>query len=309
MSEALSTIFNILGLSGEHQSRLAGLQEAGRKIDFVYHYSDDGRDPRRAASQFDEFHAQLKIFSAEGETPRRFSAALWDHLAPRFVGWRPEFIEGVEARELGGVLTRVDQDIDARLGRTIPPDVREVSKDARARFDDLLFAYETGTWRDSRTPGEVRDELVFVASFDEKIRKVLYGSAREVDLRRTIEDYSPAREVAERTVPDSAFEARAYGAQLAKVSDLVERLRAAGVPVQAGLTFKAAPEKLPQTRSDELTPARAYVAPERIGSLAKRQSPSDADQYWRNVAQSASVATGISRTESLVQGTRRGRSI
>ena len=309
MSESLSTALNSLGLAGEQQSRLAGLQEAGRKIDFVYHYSDDGRDPRRAASQFDEFHAQLKAFSDEGDTSRRFAAALWDHLAPRFVSWRPEFIEGVEARDLGGVLTRLDQDIDARLGRTIPPDVRAVSQDVRSRFDDLLFAYETGTWRDSKTPGEVRDELVFVASFDEKIRNVLYGSAREVDLRKVIEDYSPAREAVERTVPESAFEARAYGAQLAKIYDPVDRLRAAGVPVQAGLTFKVAPERLPQTRSDDLTPSRAYVAPERKGNLAKRQPASEADQYWRDVAQSASVATGIGRTESLVQSTRRGRSI
>ena len=309
MSEALATALNSLGLSGAQQSRLAGLQEAGRKIDFVYHYTDDGRGSRQAANQFDEFHAKLKVFSDEGETPRRFSAALWDHLAPRFVGWRPEFIEGIEARELGGVLTRVDQDIDARLGRTIPPDVRLISQDVRSRFDDLLFAYETGTWRDSRTPGEARDELVFVASFDEKIRNVLYGSAREVDLSRVIEDYSPAREAVERTVPESAFEARAYGAQLAKISDLVDRLRAAGVPVQAGLTFKVAPERPPQTRSDDLTPSRAYVAPDRKGNLAKRDPASEADQYWRDVAQSASRNAGIGRTDSLAQNSRRGRSI
>jgi hypothetical protein len=308
MSESLSIALNSFGLSDVQIGRLTALQDAGRKIDFVYHYSDDGRDPRRAASQFDEFHSQLRVFSDEGEMPRRFAAALWDHLAPRFVGWRPEFIEGVEVRDLAGALTRLDQDIDARLGRAIPPDVREVSKDVRTRFDDLLFAYEAATWRDTRTPGEVRDELVFFASFDEKIRSVLYGNVREVDLRRIIEDYSPARD-AERTVPDSAFEARSYGAQLAKVSDLVERLRAAGVPVQAGLTFKAASERLPQARGDDLTPSRAYVAPERKGSLPKRQQPSDADQYWRNVAQSASVSTGIGRTESLVQGARRGRSI
>lgn len=308
MSEALSSALNSLGLSGEQQSRLAALQEAGRKIDFVYHYSDDGSDPRLAANQFDEFRGQLRAFSNEGETPRRFAAALWDHLVPRFVGWRPEFIEGVEARELGGVLTRLDQDIDTRLGRAIPPDVRAVSQDVRTRFDDLLFAYESAIWRDTRTPGEVRDELVFVASFDEKIRNVLYGSAREVDLRRTIEDYSPAREVA-RTVPDSAFEARAYGAQLAKVSDLVERLRAAGVPVQDGLTFNVAPERLPSTRSGDLTPSRVYVAPERKGSLTKRPHSSDADQYWRNVAQSASLSAGTGRTDSLAQNPRRGRSI
>jgi hypothetical protein len=309
LSEALSTTLNSLGLSGEQQSRLAALQEAGRKIDFVYHYTDDGSDPRQAASQFDEFRAQLKVFSDEGETPRRFAAALWDHLAPRFVGWRPEFIEGVEAREFGGVLTRLDQEIDARLGQTIPPDVRAVSQDVRTRFDDLVFAYEAATWRDTRTPGEVRDELVFIASFDEKIRNVLYGSAREIDLRKTIEDYNPAREVAKRTVPDSAFEARAYGAQLAKVSDLVERLRAAGVPVQAGVTFKVAPERLPQARSHDLTPSRAYVAPERKGNLPRRQQSSDADQYWRDVAQSASRSAGAGRTDSLAQNPRRGRSI
>ena len=309
MSEAVSTALNSLGLSGEQQGRLAALQEAGRKIDFVYHYSDDGSDPRRAANQFDEFHGQLRAFSNEGETPRRFAAALWDHLAPRFVGWRPEFIEGVEARELGGILTRLDWEIDARLGRTIPSDVRAVSQDVRTRFDDLLFAYEAATWRDTRTPGEVRDELVFVASFEEKIRNVLYGSAREVDLRRTIEDYSPAREVAGRSTPESVFEARAYEAQLAKVSDLVERLRAAGVPVQAGLTFKVAPERLLQARSDDLTPSRAYVAPQRNGSLAERQPASDADQYWRDIAQSASRSAGIGRTDSLAQNVRRGRSI
>jgi hypothetical protein len=308
MSEALSTALNSLGLSGEQQDRLTVLQEAGRKIDFVYHYTDDGRDPRREARQFDEFRAQLKAFSDEGEVPRRFAAALWDHLAPRFVGWRPEFIEGVEVRDLAGALTRLDQDIDARLGRAIPPDVRPISQDVRSRFDDLLFAYETGAWRDSRPPGEVRDELVFVASFDEKIRNVLYGSAREVDLRRTIEDYTPAREI-ERTVPDAAFEARAYGEHLAKISDLVDRLRVAGVPVQAGLTFKVASERLRQTRSDDLTQSRAYAAPERNGSRAKRPPPSDADQYWREVAQSANLGNGVGRTESLVQNSRRGRSI
>jgi hypothetical protein len=179
----------------------------------------------------------------------------------------------------------------------------------RTRFDDLLFAYEAATWRDTRTPGEVRDELVFVASFDEKIRNVLYGNAREVDLRRVIEDYSPVREAVERAVPDSAFEARAYEAQLAKIADLVGRLRAAGVPVQADLTFKVTPERLPQTRSDDLTPSPAYIARERGANSVKRQKPSDADQYWRDVAQSASLNTGIGRTESLVQGTRRGRSI
>jgi hypothetical protein len=309
MSEAISTTLNSLGLSGERQARLAALQEAGRKVDFVYHYSNDGRGSRQAANQFDEFHAKLKVFSDEGETPRRFAAALWDHLAPGFVGWRPDFIEGVEARELGGILTRMDQHIDARLGRAIPPEVRQVSQDVRIRFDDLLFAYESSTWRDTRTPGEVRDELVFVASFEEKIRNVLYGSAREVDLRRVIEDYSPAREAVERAVPDSAFEARAYGVQLAKISDLVERLRAAGVLVQAGLTFRAAPERLPQTRSDDLIPSRTYVAPERKGSLAKRQPASDADQYWRNVAQSASRSAELGRGELLAQNSRRGRSI
>src|ERR1700734_2055628 len=124
MSESLSEALRPLGLSDAQFAKLTALQEAGRKIDFVYHYSDDGSDPRRAANQFDEFHAQLKAFADEGDTPRRFATALWDHLAPRFVGWRPEFIEGVEARELGGVLTRLDQEIDTRLGRAIPPDVR-----------------------------------------------------------------------------------------------------------------------------------------------------------------------------------------
>jgi hypothetical protein len=312
MSENLSEALKTLGLSDAQTGRLAALQEAGRKIDFVYHYADDGSDPRRAAHQFDEFHRQLKALSEEGDVPRKFAAALWDHLTPRFVGWRPDFIEGVEARELGGVLTQMDQDIDARLGRAIPPELHFASQEVRTRFDDLLFAYEAGTWRDTRTPGEVRDELIFVAGLDEKIRNVLYGNTHTIDLRSTIENYHPLRGAGDRYQSDSTFEARAYEAQLAAVSDILDRLRTAGIEVHSGLAIKTRSE-MPQAFAEGLAedPVRA-----RQGRSFEREqrgtaSPPAADenQYWRGVAHTASTNTSVGRSESLVQSARHGRSL
>lgn len=312
MSENLSEVLKAAGLSDAQIDKLAALQEAGRKLDFIYHYADDGSDPRRASHQFDEFHRQLKALSEEGDVPRKFAAALWDHLAPRFVGWRPEFIEGVEARELGGVLSRLDQEIDTRLGRTILPEVRSASQEVRARSDDLLFAYEVGVSRDVRTPGEVRDELLFVASLDEKIRNVLYGRARTVDLRSTIEDYQPLRGAGDRSPSDSIFEARAYQTQLAAVSDILDRLRSAGIEVHSGLTIKTRSEATPESAAhlaDDSVRTRQGRSFEREQRVAASRPSADENQYWQGVAHAASVNTGIGRSESLVQGTRRGRSL
>jgi hypothetical protein len=312
MSESLSEALKTIGLSDAQIGKLATLQEAGRKLDFVYHHTDDGSDPRRAAYQFDEFHKQLKNFSEEGEVQRKFAAAVWERLAPRFVGWRPEFIEGVEARELGGVLSRLDQDIDERLGRVIGPEVRIASQDVRTRFDDLLFAYEVGASRDARTPGEVRDELVFVAALDEKIRNVLYGNARTIDLRSTIEDYQPLRGAEDRSQSDSTYEARAYQAHLASVADVLDRLRTAGIEVHSGLTMKTRSET-PPTFAEGLTAEPAQTRDgrsfEREQRVAASRPSADENQYWQGVAHAASVNTGIGRSESLVQGTRRGRSL
>ena len=61
MSENLSEVLKTIGLSDAQIGNLAALQEAGRKVDFLYHYADDGNDPRRAANQFDEFVGNLKI--------------------------------------------------------------------------------------------------------------------------------------------------------------------------------------------------------------------------------------------------------
>jgi len=312
MSENLSEVLKTGGLSDAQIGNLAALQEAGRKIDFLYHYAEDGSDPRRVAHQFDEFCRQLKTFSEEGEVQRKFAVALWDHLTPRFVGWRPDFVEGVEARELGGILTRLDQHIDARLGRNITPEVRSASQEARTRFDDLLFAYEVGAPRDARTPGEVRDELVFVASLDEKIRNVLYGSARTVDLRSTIEDHHPLRQAGDRYPLESAFETRAYHAQLAAVSDILDRLRAVGVEVHTGLTIKTRSEATQESAAhltEDTTRTRQGRSFERERRLAASPPSVDENQYWRGVAHAASTNTSVGRLESLVQSTRRGRSL
>jgi hypothetical protein len=311
MSESTSDALRPLGLSDAQIGKLTALQEAGREIDFVYHYADDGRDPRRSAHRFDEFIEKLKAFSEEGDVPRKVAAALWDHLVPRFVGWRPEFIEGVEAREFGGVLTRLDMDIDARLGRMIPPEVRSASQEVRTRFEDLLFAYEARSWRDTRTPGELQDELLFIANLDEKIRNVLYGSARAIDLRSTIDDYHPVRGEGGRYSSDSTFEARAYQTQLASIADTLNRLRMAGIEAHSGLTIRTRSET-PQAFAEGLTddPTRT-----RQGRSFEREqrvtlSPSaDETQYWRGVAHTASVNTGMSRSESQVQTKRRGRSL
>jgi hypothetical protein len=312
MSEALSATLKSLGLSDEQISKLAALQEAGRGIDFVYHYTDVGKDPRHEAVRFDEFHGQLKAFSEEGEVQRSFAAELWDHLTPRLVGWRPEFIEGVEARELGSVLIHLDQQIDAKLGRNIPQELRSASQEVRTRFDDLLFAYEAGSWRDARTSGEVRDELVFVASVDEKIRNVLYGNAYTVDLRKMIEEYSPVRQAGDRYLSDTGFEVRAYQAQLATVSDILDRLRAAGIEVHSGLTIKTLSEvreKSAALLADGPTRTAPVHSSERKQSAVASRPSADANRYWQDVAHSASIDTGIRRSESLVQSMRRGRSL
>lgn len=312
MSENFSEALKTIGLSDAQIDRLVALQEAGRKIDFAYHSTDDGRDPRRAAAQFDEFYGQIKVFSEEGNVAQKFAAALWDHLAPRFVGWRPEFIEGVEARELGGVLTRLDQGIDAKLGRAIPLELRVASQEVRAKFDDLLFAYEAGAWRDTRTPGEVRDELIFVAGLDEKIRNMLYGNARSIDLRSAIEDYHPSRVVGGGHQSDASFEVRAYQAQLASVADILDRLRTAGIEVHSGLTINSRSERrlaFSEGLADDHVYARHGRSFERAQRVAASRPAADEAQYWLGVAQAASVNTGTGRSESLVQSTRRGRSL
>ncbi|MBU6418757.1 MAG: hypothetical protein KGQ79_03420 [Proteobacteria bacterium] len=312
MSDSGSLAPNSLGLSNGQIDRLTTLQEAGRKLDFVYHYTDDGSDPRRVANQFDEFRSHLKAFAEEGEMPRHFAAALWDHLAPRFVGWRPEFIEGVEARHLTGILMRLDEHIDARLGRAIPQDLRAVSQEVRARFDDLLFLYESGEWRDTRTPGEVRDELVFVASLDEKIRNVLYGTTRDIDIRKTVEDNRTLRDVGGEHFAEAASEAKAYQTQLAKVSDILDRTRAAGVEVRAGLTFGEEVEKSRSATANAVraaTPARPVLSDKNMqrAAAAPRRPPANAETYWRDVARSASGEPVLQQSRSLAQPTRRGR--
>jgi hypothetical protein len=309
MSGTLTDTLKNLGLSDAQIGKLAALQETGRKLDFVYHATDDGRDPQQTASQFDDLRNRLATFAAEGAMTQQFAAALWDHLAPRFVGWRPGFIEGVEAQDLSGVLTRLDQAIDEKLGRDIPPDVREVSHALRTRFDDLLSAYEAGTWRDSRTSGEVRDALGFMASLDEKIRNVLYGNAREIDLSKTIEEYGSAREVGREQAFDNQFEARSYQAQLDMVSDILGRLRVAGIQLRADLNFVAPRETQEHARVDELAPTRSATARPRHDSQPIRRPSSDTEQYWRSVARSASTSPGISCSEALGQAVRRGRSI
>jgi len=309
MSETLTESLKTFGLSDAQIGKLTALQEAGRKLDFVYHATDDGRDPQRTAAEFDGFRNRLAAFSAEGAMPQQFAAALWGHLAPRFVGWRPEFIEGVEARNLGDVLTRLDQAIDAKLGRHISPEVREASQELRTRFDALLSAYEAGAWRDSRTSGEVRDALAFMASLDEKIRNVLYGNTREIDLGKTIEEYGSAREVGKEQVFDNQFEARGYQAQLNMVSDILDRLRDAGIQLRAGLNFVAPRERQVHARVDELAPTRSVTTRPRHDTQPIRRPSSDAEQYWRSVARSASTSPGMGRSETLSQTVRRGRSI
>ena len=305
--KSVSATLKTLGLSEDQAAKLAGLQETGRKIDFVYHHSDDGRDPKQTANQFADFRNRLAAFSAEGSLAQKFAAALWDHLTPRYVGWRPEFIEGVEAGSLGDVLTRLDQAIDVKLGRDIPAVVHEASREIRARFDDLLLAYETGSWRDTRTSGEVRDELAFVAAFDEKIRNVLYGNAREIDVRVTIEEVGLGRGVGRAGATEASFEARGYEAQLKTVSDVLDRLVTAGVKVRSGLTFVLPREMQPKIRTEEFLSERPAVARRRHEGQTSRRPLSEADQYWRGVAQSASTSSGAGRTESLAQAGRRGR--
>lgn len=311
MSDTVPDRLAQLGLSEGQIARLTEVQAAGRKIDFIYHYADDGSDPHRAASQFGEFHARLKAFAEEGEVPRQFSAALWDHLAPRFVGWRPAFIEGVEPRNLSGILVRLDEDIDARLDRNVPPDLRAVSQEARERFDDLLLLYESGAWRDTRTAGEVRDELVFVASLDEKIRNMLYGTAREIDVRRTIEDHRSAREAGREYFSEAAFESRSYQAQIARVSDLLDRMRAAGIEVHAGLTIGAPSGSLRQRVTGATREPASTRLPPSTKDIPKNTAvprPSaDAENYWCGVARSASDGAALGQSQSLAQVARRGR--
>jgi len=308
MSEVLSDTLKNLGLSDEQIGRLTALQEAGRNIDFVYHHTDDGHDPQHTADQFDDFRNRLAAFSAEGVVPQQFAAALWDHLAPRFVGWRPGFIEDVEVPNLGAALAYLDQAIDIKLGRHIPSEVREVSQAVRTRFDNLAFAYEAGAWRDERTSGEVRDDLAFLASLDEKIRNVLYSGAREVDLRKTIEELGLLRGVERRHVSDTVFEARGYEAQLNMVSDVLDRLGAVGVQVRAGVSFGAPQERIAQARANEWAAGPSMARGRGENQIARRPA-SDADRFWRSVAQSASVLPGGSRSESRGQNTRRGRAI
>lgn len=275
MSETLGVTLRNFGLSDEQAGKLTVLQEAGRKLDFVYHHTDDGRDPQHTADQFDEFHNRLAVFSAEGAVPQQFAAALWDHLAPRFVGWRPGFIEGVEARNLGDVLTWLDQAIDTKLGRHIPPEVREASQEVRVRFDDLLFAYEAGTWRDSRTSGEVRDTLAFMALLDEKIRNVLYGDTRIVDLRQMVLHGSVEQTIGRDLAAEIQAESQGYRANLASISDVVDRLRAAGIDVQTGPEQDAVRVMV---GSSTLANIRADLSEFRLG-IERRYDSVDPDSY------------------------------
>ncbi len=295
MSEAVSQPLRQQGLREGQIPTLVALQEAGRNIDFVYHYADDGTDPHRTGQQFDGFVQQLKKFSEESEVSRHFAAALWDHLTPRFVGWRPGFIEGLETGHLNEVLTRVDREIDVKLGFNIPEEIRSVSKEIRARFDDLLFAYETGVWKDSRTASDIREELVFIASFDEKIRNILYAGVREIDLRRTIEDVSGSRDVGKGQASEAAFEIKEYRSQLEKVSGFLDRIRMAGISVQAGLTVRTQMNLV----NADLTRREAPV---------DRDVSRDANQYWRGVGEATGRSTQLGRSQSLTQTARRGRS-
>jgi hypothetical protein len=302
MSSTLVDLLKSHGLSEEQGRTLVTLQKQGRELDFVYHFTDDGRDALSRGEAFDRFLEGLKSFASEGTTSKDLAAALWDHLAPCFVGWQPDFAEGVETRHRTILLNQVDQLIDAQLGRDVPQEVRAVSRELRERFDDLTFQYEAGTWRDSRTAGEVRDELHLVASLDEKIRSVLYGTARTVDLMLVPEDLAAARQLA-------AVDARSE----AVVSDLVVRLRTSGIEVKARSISLSEGEG--PSRSDAVVDrgvgGRQLRAGVSAGYTRPRVSPSpstDAAAYWRNVAKQA-PGQATSRENSLVQPVRRGRSI
>ncbi len=305
------------GLSDRQVGELTALQEQGRGIDFRYHFTDDGRDPLNRGSHIDEFTAQLRTFAAEGEVPREFAASLWEHVTPRIVGWKPDFVEEVEARHLGYFHVRLDQEIDARLGRDVPQSLRTGVLDVRERFDDLSFAYETGSWRDSRTPGEVRDELLFVASLDEKLRDVLYDNAKFVDLTRETVDLSVVKSASLDAKLEPSFEARAYHAQLASVSDILGRLRGAGLEIRTGLVAETRAEH--QARGAEIQKEKIEPQQARTAAIANRgrrppapRPATDANAYWRGVGEKISSATlspAHSVTQSHVPAVRRGRSI
>ena len=304
------------GLSDQQVGELTALQEQGRGIDFRYHFTDDGSDPLKLGSHIDEFMARLREFAAEGEVPREFAVSLWEHVTPRFIGWKPDFAEEVESRHLGYFHVRLDQEIDERLGRDIPQSARAAALDVRERFDDLSFAYEAGAWRDSRTPGEVRDELLFVASLDEKLRDVLYGGAKLIDLTQEMADLTTVKSVSPDSKLEPSFEARAYQAQLTSVADILDRLRDAGVEIRTGLVTEARVERQSsaaeiQKEKIEPTQVRATAAAHRMRRPPAPRPAADASAYWRGVGEKSASATlsPASVTQSHTQSTRRGRSI
>ena len=311
VAEALKTY----GLSDQQIGELTALQEKGRGIDFRYHFTDDGSDPLHLGSHIDEFMARLRAFAVEGEAPREFATSLWEHVTPRIVGWKPDFAEHVETRHLGYFHVRLDQEIDARLGRDIPQSIRAAALDVRERIDDLSFAYEAGTWRDSRTPGEVRDGLLFVASLDEKIRDVLYGDNRVIDLTHEVASLRAAKEVGRDSALEPSFEARAYQAQLVSVADILRNLRNAGVEIRTGLVAEA--ERQSQTvavQKEKIEPVQTRATA--IATRARRPPTSrpatDATAYWRGVSEKisgAALSSPHAVTQSQPPSVRRGRSI
>ena len=313
IAEALKTY----GLSDQQVGELTALQEQGRGIDFRYHFTDDGRDPLHLGSHIDEFTTRLRAFAAEGEAPREFAASLWEHVTPRIVGWKPDFAEEVEIRHLGYFHLRLDQEIDARLCRDIPQSVRTDALDVRERFDDLSFSYETGSWRDARTSGEVRDELLFVATLDEKLRDVLYGNAKFVDLTRETAGVEAVKSAGLDARLEPSFEARAYQAQLASVADILGRLRGAGVEIRTGLVEENRAERQfseAEVQKEKMEPAQTRAAA--VAHRARRppapRPATDATAYWKGLGEKAPNSTlspAHSVTQSHAPSTRRGRSI
>ncbi len=313
MSDTIVDALKAVGLTDRQIGELTALQEQGRGIDFRYHFTDDGSDSLRRGSQIDEFMAHLRAFAMEGEAPLQFAASLWEHVTPRFVGWKPDFAEDVETRHIGYFHVRLDQEIDARLGRDIPQSVRATALDVRERFDDLSFAYETGAWRDARTPGEVRDELLFVAFLDEKIRGVLYGDNRVIDLTREFADVGAVKSAGRDLALEPSFEGRAYQAQLSALADILGRLRGAGIEIRAGLAVRQRTERETRVAAVETGgPEHVRTRTAAVVSRGKRnfaQHPTtDTTTYWRGVAEQFS-GVSLSPTQALTSATRRGRSI
>ncbi|MGE4482950.1 hypothetical protein [Acidocella sp.] len=313
MSGSITDALKAAGLTDRQVDELTALQEQGRGIDFRYHFADDGSDPLRRGNQIDEFTARLRSFAVEGEVPLQFAASLWEHVTPRFVGWKPDFAEDVETRHIGYFHVRLDQEIDARLGRDMPQAVRAAALDVRERFDDLSFSYETGAWRDARTSGEVRDELLFVASLDEKIRGVLYGDNRVIDLTRETTDLGAVKSVGRDLALEPSFEGRTYQAQLTAVADILGRLRGAGIEIRTGLAAQQRPER--ETRAVAVQKDSTALARTRTAATASRdrrefahRPAADATSYWRNISEQFPGAS-LSPTQGLTPAARRGRSI